>query len=75
LALAVAQSRRQAEGLNSVAHPDSPDQPSKPIVGCTSHPRRAAQLDFDVAQSTVAKYMPTWATIAGMEDLPSQSRA
>ena len=57
LALEVALVWRAAADQRGAAHFDPANEHREPAVGSAAHPRRIAQLGFEVAQSSVAKYM------------------
>jgi hypothetical protein len=57
LALEVAPTGRATADRNEVARADPPDDRGESALGCATHSRRTAQARFEVAQSSVAKYM------------------
>ena len=58
LALEVPSPRRPACGPGRDPRSDPGHQPRQPALGCATHSWRAAETGIDIAQSTVAKYMP-----------------
>src|SRR6266481_2285596 len=46
-----------AASRDGATRADPADEYREPTLGCATHSRRAAQVGFEVAQSSVAKYM------------------
>ena len=57
LALEVAPIGRATADRNEAARVDPADEHGESVLGRTAYPRGTAQLGFEVAQSSVAKYM------------------